>query len=104
MLERPENRYIVDVITGASFRNGTLVQYPWLKQFNLDKILYPKGLGNGLKFLELTRQLYEERRARGKEGSDLFAFVMDAKDPLSGESFSMENMWAESTFLLVAGK
>ena len=104
MLEKPDNHFIIDAIAASNIRTSIYCQFPALSKLKLEKILYPRGSVMRKKFLDLTREFAEQRVAETKDSkSDLFRFVVDAKDPETGEGFSMAELWAESKFLIVAG-
>ena len=101
----PENRFIIKAIAASNVRTSIYCQFPQLAALKLEKILYPRGSEMRQKFLKVTREFAEERTTQEKNSkSDLFRFVVDAKDPESGKGFSMTELWAESKFLIVAGK
>ena len=50
-------------------------------------------------------RLVRERLSTEKDSqNDLFSFLVDAKDPETGKGFTESELWAESRFLLIAGK
>jgi cytochrome P450 len=104
MLDKPDNHFIIHAIAASNLRTSIYCQFPQLSKLKLEKVLYPRGSEMRRKFLDLTRGFAEERVAQNKDSkSDLFRFVVDAKDPETGEGFSMDELWAESKFLIVAG-
>lgn len=105
MLDKPDNHFIIHAIAASNMRTSIYCQFPALSKLKLEKILYPRGSAMRKKFLDLTREFAEQRVSGGKESkNDLFRFVVDAKDPETGQGFSMAELWAESKFLIVAGK
>ncbi|KAL6808086.1 cytochrome P450 [Trichoderma afarasin] len=104
MLDKPDNHFIIHAIAASNMRTSIYCQFPALSKLKLEKILYPRGSAMRKKFLDLTREFAEQRVSGGKESkNDLFRFVVDAKDPETGQGFSMAELWAESKFLIVAG-
>ena len=105
MLEKEDNRFLIDAIAASNLRTSVYAQLPELAKFKLEKIFYPKGSKMRQQFLDLTRNLAESRASLPKDYKrDLFSFVLGAKDPETGEGFSVPELWSESKFLIVAGK
>lgn len=105
MLKDPENRFIIHGIAASNVRTAIYAQYPQLAKFKLEKILYPNGTRIRQKFLNVTREFAETRTMLNKNHKrDLFSFVVEAKDPETKQGFSLEELWSESKFLIVAGK
>lgn len=105
MLEKPDNRFIIDAIAASNIRTSVYVQYPELAKFKAEKVLYPNGSKLRKRFLDLTRVFAESRVEKHTDyKGDLFSHVVEAKDPETGEGFSLPELWSESKFLIVAGK
>ncbi len=105
MLEKEDNRFIIDAIAASNLRTSVYAQLPELAKFKLEKILYPKGAKMRQRFLDLTGNLAESRASLPKDHKgDLFSLVVEAKDPETGKGFSLPELWSESKFLIVAGK
>lgn len=102
---KPDNHFLIDAVTATSHKAGVYVQYPKLQYLQLDKLLYRKGLWMREKYLQLMARLVKERLSAEKDSqNDLFSFLVDAKDPETGRGFTESELWAESRFLLIAGK
>ena len=81
------------------------MQYPELANLKLEKLLYQRGLGMREKYLQLMSDLVRSRISKEKDAkNDLLYFLADAKDPETGLGFTEDEIWAESRFLLIAGK
>ena len=105
MQEREENRFLIKAIAASNIRTSIYGQFPELAKYKLEKVLYPKGYAMRQKFLDLTRQFASDRLAAGAHAQpDLFSFIVDAQDPETGEGFSLDELWSESKFLIVAGE
>lgn len=101
---KSDNHFLIDAVTATSHKAGVYVQYPKLAYLQLDKLLYRKGLEMRAKYLRLMSDLVKTRMAAEKDSQhDLFAFLVDAKDPETGIGFTESELWAESRFLLIAG-
>ncbi|KAG6986541.1 hypothetical protein G7Y79_00078g099950 [Physcia stellaris] len=104
MLEKEENRFIIDAIAASNMRTSVYAQIPELAKFKLEKVFYPQGAKMRQRFLDLTRGLAESRANLPKDHKgDLFSLVVEAKDPETGKGFSLPELWSESKFLIVAG-
>ena len=105
MLEKEDNRFIIDAIAASNMRTSVYAQIPELAKFKLEKIFYPQGARMRQRFLDLTKSLAESRADLPKDHKgDLFSLVVEAKDPETGKGFSLPELWSESKFLIVAGK
>ena len=105
MLEKEDNRFIIDAIAASSLRTSVYAQIPELAKLKLEKVLYPQGANMREQFLDFMRDLAESRANLPKDHKgDLFSLVVDAKDPDTGKGFSLPELWSESKFLIVAGK
>ena len=108
---KPDNRFLIEAVVATGHKAGVYVQYPRLQFLQLDKLFYRRGLRIREKYLNLMARLVRERMSvqkeekgggvKGKE--DLFANLVDAKDPETGRGFTESELWAESRFLLIAG-
>lgn len=102
---KPDNHFLIDAVAATGHKAGFYVQYPALKKLQLDRLLYWKGVQMREKYLHLMSNLVKTRLAAGKNSqNDLFSFVVDAIDPETGRGFTEAELWAESRFLLIAGK
>ena len=102
---KTDNHFLIDAVTATTHKAGVYVQYPKLQYLQLDKLLYRRGLWMREKYLQLMGRLVRERLSAEKDSqNDLFSFLVDAKDPETGKGFTESELWAESRFLLIAGK
>lgn len=101
---KPDNRFLIDATTATSRKAGVYIQYPKLQHLHLENLLYRKGNLIREKYLQLMARLVKERLSAEKGSqNDLLSFLVDAKDPETGRSFTETELWAESRFLLIAG-
>ena len=103
MLDFVDNRYIIDLIQVAAFRVGVCLQKPSLAVWNVDKIFTPHVRKLRDKYVELSHQMALARMNMGSKRQDLFSHILAAKDPETGKGFSKDEIWGESTLLIVAG-
>lgn len=104
MLEVVDNRFIIDLIQVAAFRVGVCLQMPWLAVWNFDKIFSPFMRRLRDQYVQISRRMAVDRMRIGSKRQDLFSHILAAKDPQTGQGFSMDEIWGESTLLIVAGK
>lgn len=106
MQTKSENHFILDAIAANILRAGVFQQFPALAKFGLVMpLLYPKVVRLRQKFMQVTTDLVETRLSADKNSQhDLFSFIVDAKDPETGQGFSNKEIWAESRLLLIAGE
>ncbi len=79
---------------------------PALLKLKLDKILF-RSLTDGTRRYEaFSKAQSDERIKQGNncEVNDIFASLLEAKDPETGEGFSLPELVSESSLLIVAGK
>ena len=102
---KPDNDLLVEAVTATSRQAGAYVQYPALKQLQLEKPLNGKGNWMRAKHLDLMSDLVRPRLLADKKSQhDLFPNSVDAEDPQTGHRFSESELWIESRFLLITGK
>ncbi|KAI4162632.1 MAG: hypothetical protein LQ342_003678 [Letrouitia transgressa] len=103
MLDFADNRFIIDLIQIAAFRVGVCLQMPQLAVLNLDKIFTPhvRKLRDG--YVRVSKDMAIERMKMDSRRQDLFSHILAAKDPETGKGFSMDEIWGESTLLIIAG-
>lgn len=100
----PKNRFFIDAVDAASFRGGIYAQYAKLRKYGFDLIILPVKKGLWTRFIRLNIELVTARLKNTKaEKNDLFSFLVDAKDPESGEGTSPEELFAESALFTIAG-
>lgn len=105
MQDDPQNRFLVDAISAANLRSSIYSEFPELAKLRLEDILYRDDGNMRQQFVDLMRELDESRTSGGSKGKyDLFSVLIDAKDPETGEGFTLEELWSESKLLIGAGK
>lgn len=103
MLDLADNRFILDLIQVAAFRVGVCLQMPSLAVWNIDKIFTPhiRKLRDG--YVGVSKKMAHDRMNMDSKRQDLFSHILAAKDPETGKGFSLDEIWGESTLLIVAG-
>ena len=104
-LEREENRFAIELVGTSSkfhYLNG---QMPKLKKLGLDRVLFPTIRANRQRFMAYSKRQLENRMKMGMDADrrDFFYYLLNAKDPETGEGFTIQELWGESNVLLIAG-
>ncbi|MCJ1388061.1 hypothetical protein MMC18_000905 [Xylographa bjoerkii] len=103
MLELVDNRFIIDLIKIAAFRVGVCLQMPKLAVWNMDKVFAPSVRKLRDQYVHTSRKMAMDRMEMESKRQDIFSHILAAKDPQTGEGFSVDEIWGESTLLIVAG-
>ncbi|KAK3997814.1 cytochrome P450-like protein [Cladorrhinum sp. PSN332] len=105
MLERPDNRYTVDLVGVAAQRHLLCGTMPIVDKLGLDKILFHKIAAGRAQYMAYSRQQLGERTALGEETDrrDFFYYLLKARDPETGHGFTTPELWGESNLLIIAG-
>jgi cytochrome P450 len=105
MLERPDAHFAVELIGKAAHRHLICGQLPMIHHWHLDKVLFPKIATGRERYIAFSRAQAVERTKMGNDGErkDFFHYLLNAKDPETGNGFSMNELWGESNLLIIAG-
>jgi cytochrome P450 len=107
LLGSSENHYIIDGVLGQMQRFGFLLQYPLVEKLRLNRLLFPNAKAKAMRFNAKSRQIMEERKARGERGAatnnDVFSHLLAANDSETGQGLSIQQLWVESNLLIIAG-
>ncbi|OIW26727.1 cytochrome P450-like protein [Coniochaeta ligniaria NRRL 30616] len=105
MLERPDNRYAIDLVGAAASRHLLCGTMPVVNTLSLDKILFRKIAAGRARYMAYSRAQLTERTRLGEETDrrDFFYHLLKAKDPETGQGFAMPELWGESNLLIIAG-
>lgn len=107
--EKPENREGIRLLGRAARRNYTVAAMPALAQYGFEKWL--PGLRSlyldRLKYLAFGKAQVQGRmkdKGFGETGrTDIFSFLLHAKDPQTGGGFPLPELFMEGNTLIVAG-
>ncbi|KAI9842226.1 MAG: hypothetical protein M1837_007371 [Sclerophora amabilis] len=105
MMNGDENRYIIDVLADGAQGLNIVGHMPGLLKIHLDKLLFRK-LVQGTQRYEAYSKAQSDARVRQDpqiECRDVFQFLLEAKDPETGQAFSMPELVSESSLLIIAG-
>ena len=103
MLDNSDNRFIIDLIQVAAFRVGVCLQMPALAVWQVDKIFAPAVRKIRDQYVAVSKKMAIDRMNMDHKRQDLFSHILAAKDPETGKGFSMDELWGESTLLIIAG-
>lgn len=104
LLETPDNRFIIDAMKASNVRVSVLFQACWLRNFTIDKQLFPSAITARSRIIRFVNKILRKRLQKPNTGqADIFAQMIDAKDPETGTRLSKAELGAESTTLMFAG-
>ncbi len=105
MLERPDNRFAIDLISNAAHRHLMCGTYLPLHEYHIDKLLFRKIAGMRERYMQFSKGQAAERMQMGEDVNrkDFFYHLLKAKDPETGKGFSTPELWGESNLLIIAG-
>ncbi|KAB2580509.1 Coagulation factor 5/8 type [Lasiodiplodia theobromae] len=102
----PENREAAFLLTQAAKRHNITGPMPWLHQSGLDRILFRKINQDRDKYLAFSRKQVGQRTQSDvwkSDRKDFFYYLLNSKDPETGQGFGKAELWGESNTLIIAG-
>ncbi|KAF1808911.1 cytochrome P450 [Eremomyces bilateralis CBS 781.70] len=105
MLESPQNRFAVDLVSKTARRHTICGSFLPLHHAKLDSVLFPKIAKGRAEFIAYSKAQVLERTALGQDidRKDFFHYLLQARDPETGQGFSQNELWGEANLLIVAG-
>ena len=105
-LEKEDNRFAIDLVGTSSKFHYVNGQMPILKKLGFDHLLFRKLRAERERFMAYSKGQLGNRMKLGMDTDrrDFFYYLLKAKDPETGEGFSIPELWGESNVLLIAGK
>lgn len=105
MLERPENRFALELVELATTRHLICGTMPIVDKLKIDKFLFPKLAAGRARYMTYSKKQLSERTKLGEETDrrDFFYYLLKARDPETGQGFSVPELWGESNLLIIAG-
>ncbi|KAG9235188.1 cytochrome P450 [Amylocarpus encephaloides] len=105
MLEREDNRHVIDLIGNAAHMHLILGTNPTIKHLGLNKVLFSKIYNMRMQYMAYSRAQAAERQKLGLETDrkDFFYYLLNARDPETGHGFTAPELWGESNLLIIAG-
>lgn len=105
MLESPANRFAVDLVGNAAHRHLICGSHLTIHKWHLDKVFFRKIAAQRGRYMQYSKSQAMERTKLGMDvdRKDFFYYLLNAKDPETGNGFSMDELWGESNLLIIAG-
>lgn len=105
MLESPKNRFAADLVTMAAHRHLICGTHLALHRSHLDHLLFPNIAAGRARYLAYSKAELAERQALGSDSDrkDFFHYLLQARDPQTGQGFNTNELWGESNLLIIAG-
>ncbi|XXH02093.1 hypothetical protein Hte_008459 [Hypoxylon texense] len=105
MLERPDNRYALELVSLATTRHLICGTMALVGKLHLDKVLFHKIATGRAKYMAYSKAQLTERTKLGDDTDrrDFFYHLLKAKDPETGMGFATPELWGESNLLIIAG-
>lgn len=105
MLERPDNRFAIELIGNAAHRHLICGTLPMIHEYHLDKVLFRKISTGRERYMKYSKGQALERTTMGSDADrkDFFYYLLKAKDPETGNGFTTPELWGESNLLIIAG-
>ncbi|ORY67124.1 isotrichodermin C-15 hydroxylase [Pseudomassariella vexata] len=105
MLERPDNRYALELVSLATTRHLICGTMPLVGKLHLDKVLFHKIAAGRAKYMAYSKAQLTDRTKLGDDTDrrDFFYHLLKARDPETGLGFTTPELWGESNLLIIAG-
>ncbi|KAI6780213.1 Isotrichodermin C-15 hydroxylase-like protein [Emericellopsis cladophorae] len=105
MLEKPDNRFALGLVEAATTRHLICGTMPIVDKLKVDKLLFPKLAAGRARYMAYSKGQLTERTKLGEDTDrrDFFYYLLKARDPETGQGFSIPELWAESNLLIIAG-
>ncbi|PUU77174.1 cytochrome P450 [Tuber borchii] len=104
MLTEETTRFVTDLISQAAHNHYINGNYLPLVTLKLSKVLFPTISRDRWRFIQHSRACANERMSLGRGyKKDFFYYLLDAKDPETGEGFETKELWGEANVLMIAG-
>jgi cytochrome P450 len=112
LLQDERFRYVTESIDKSNIRMSFLIQFPRFAALKIDKYMFRESIKARNRFVKFVTRVVSERLAKNTKipvdgpapkDTDVFANLATAKDPETGDGFSLNEIAAESTTLIVAG-
>ncbi|KAJ6273551.1 benzoate 4-monooxygenase cytochrome p450 [Bipolaris maydis] len=105
MLESPANRFATELVGNAAHRHLICGTHLTIHNWHLDKLFFRKIAGQRAQYMQYSKGQAMERTKLGLDvdRKDFFYYLLNAKDPETGNGFSMDELWGESNLLIIAG-
>lgn len=102
----PEVRRATYLLAQAAKRHNVTGPMPWLHQSRFDRILFRSLNKNRDQYMAFSKSQVGQRMNSDIYNSsrrDFFYYLLNAKDPETGQGFAKGEIWGESNTLIIAG-
>ncbi|KAI9052021.1 hypothetical protein LZ554_004275 [Drepanopeziza brunnea f. sp. 'monogermtubi'] len=106
LLTSSENRYVPEIMHIGSVFGNINGNALWAHSTGLSNLLMPQGSAGRRAFRAYAQKEARDRMALGAGGTDrkdFFHYLIEAKDPQTGEGFTLSDLWSEANLILIAG-
>ncbi|KAF2666612.1 cytochrome P450 [Microthyrium microscopicum] len=106
MLESPQNRFAIDLVSSAAKRHLICGTHLPIHNYHLDKLLFPAIAAKRTAYMSYSRAQSSARTQLGTDScdrKDFFFHLLNAHDPETGKGFSPAELWGESNLFIIAG-
>ncbi|KAI0129094.1 cytochrome P450-like protein [Xylariales sp. AK1849] len=105
MLEKPDNRYALELVSLATTRHLICGTLPLVAKLGLDNVLFHRIAAGRAKYMAYSKSQLTERTKLGDDTDrrDFFYHLLKARDPETGQGFTTPELWGESNLLIIAG-
>jgi cytochrome P450 len=78
---------------------------PIIKKLGLNKVLFSKIYNMRMQYMAYSKSQAAERQKIGldTDRKDFFYYLLNARDPETGQGFTAPELWGESNLLIIAG-
>lgn len=105
LMENEANQWFPEAVVKANRHKFFTGFMPWLVKSGVDKLFASHWTAQRDKVQKFAVKQLQDRFARKNDDSlhDFFSFILNAKDPETGESFTVRELGSESSLLINAG-
>lgn len=105
LMERGEDRWLKDAVALASRNKYACGFMPWIIKSGIDTYIAPRLVDFRMRLKAFSTEQLKIRFSRKDDDSlhDIFHFIMKAKDPETGESFTQQELGSEANLMVSAG-
>ena len=104
MLEDEGNRHLVEAIDEHDKLIGLRSSFAEVRQWKLEPLLTPGITKKSAGFIALSKKMaFERMQEKTLDRKDILSYVLAAKDPETGKSMPVHEVWSESMALILAG-
>ncbi|KAI5460553.1 cytochrome P450 [Mariannaea sp. PMI_226] len=105
LLEQDDDRWVIEMTSIAAKRDLLCGSMPLIPKLGLDKILFRQANADCVKYNDYSQKQLTDRTRLGSDTDrrDFFYYLLNARDPETGEGFTTDELWGEANLLIIAG-